>query len=225
MNLDTPTLIVLAMLGAALAWQLVTGRTPGRGANALRRRDHPVSYWVIVGIQGAFLAFVAATGNASPSSAWCQVVTGYREYRVGRAVDLREGQQWARALAEYDELLPVLPGDVRIAHGRGMALRHLDREAEALAEFRRAVALDPTHYPSYVGIDRILSGRERWDELLALWGGYLARFPANAQAWYERGVTHWRKGDRAAARADAQRACDLGLAEACQRVAKLDAGK
>lgn len=188
--MDTPTLIVLAVLGVALAWQLVTGRTPGRGANALRRQDHPVSYWIIVGVQGAFVAFVAVTGNASPSHAWSQVVTGYREYRVAKAVDLRHGQQWDRALLAYDELLAALPGDVRIVHGRGVALLHLDRDEEALADFRRAIALDPTHYPSYDEIDRILSGRQRWDDAIALWDGYLARFPGNARAWHERGVKH-----------------------------------
>jgi tetratricopeptide (TPR) repeat protein len=69
--------------------------------------------------------------------------------------------------------------------------------------------------------DHLLARQKRWDEILEIWNRYISRQPPNADAYYERGGTHFQKGDMAAARADATKACELGKAQACEMVERL----
>ena len=54
-----------------------------------------------------------------------------------------------------------------------------------------------------------------------MWNRYISRQPPDAEAYFERGGTHFHKGDMAASRADAAKACELGKAQACTMVERL----
>lgn len=224
--MDGYTLIVVLVLAAIVAWQLVSGKAlDGRWRPSIRRDERPGTYWLVVAGQAAILALVVTTGRTSFTFTWDEAADWLRERRVRNAQDLHREKKWPEAKAAFDELAVEIPHDARAFYGRGVANRNLGNPDAALADFRQVIALDPSHYPSYVEVDRILSARQRWDELLAMWGDFLARYPGKAEAWYERAGTNFHKGDLAAAIADATRACELGLAAACRQVEKQRAGQ
>ena len=100
------------------------------------------------------------------------------------------------------------------------AWRRNDLEA-ALADFRAVIDLEPADFEVHRHADRILSSQRRYDEAIALWNEYLKWSPRDAEAYFERGGAHYRKQDFPAARADAQRACELGKEQACPMVERL----
>lgn len=50
-----------------------------------------------------------------------------------------------------------------------------------------------------------------------MWTAYLARHPNEGRAYLERGGANFHLGKRAEARADAAKACELGVSEGCER--------
>jgi tetratricopeptide (TPR) repeat protein len=132
-----------------------------------------------------------------------------------RAFGLHRERKWAEAVAAYDELLAESVRDAELHYWRGMAHWQLGEPDRALRDFRRVIELEPANFDAHRSADRILSGERRWDEILEMWNRYIARAPANAEAYFERGGTNYRKGNLVAAQADAARACELGKAEAC----------
>lgn len=132
-----------------------------------------------------------------------------------QAFRLHRERKWAEAVAAYDELLVETARDAELHYWRGMAHWQLGEPDRALRDFRRVIELEPANFDAHRDADRILSGQRRWDEILEMWNRYIARTPADARAYFERGGTNYRKGDLTAAQADAARACELGNAEAC----------
>jgi hypothetical protein len=65
-------------------------------------------------------------------------------------------------------------------------------------------------------VDWVLGRQQRWGEIAACWSDLIAQEPGNAAAYFERGGAHHRRGDDSRARADAGKACSLGLVEACR---------
>jgi tetratricopeptide (TPR) repeat protein len=213
------------LIGGVVLWQFVTGKVLDRHWRpSIDRRGQPVHYWAVVLGQSAIFLVVVITGRASFTITFDEAHDWLRERRVREAQELHREKKWPAAKSAFDALAREIPHDARTFYGRGVANRNLGDLDAALADFRQVIALDPAHYPSYVEVDRILSARKRWDELLAMWGDYLARFPDKAEAWYERAGTNHHKGDPAAAMADATRACELGLAAACRRIERPAAG-
>jgi tetratricopeptide (TPR) repeat protein len=70
--------------------------------------------------------------------------------------------------------------------------------------------------------DHALAREGRFQEVVDLWTGYLHRHPDDARAYMERGGAYFQSGRRAEAVADARRACELGLNEACARAKMLE---
>lgn len=130
-------------------------------------------------------------------------------------------KKYADAIAAYDKLQPESGRDALLTYWRGMAQWQLGQADKALQDFRRTIELDPANFDAHRNADRILSQQRRWDEILDLWNPYISRNPANADAYFERGGTNFHKGDMAAARADATKACELGKQEACAWVDRL----
>ena len=145
------------------------------------------------------------------------------EYRRERVFGPAREKRWADTIAAYDALQPESGKDAELTYWRGMAHWGLGRGDQALQDFRRAIELDPAYFDAIRYADRLLSQQQRWDEILELWDRYIDKSPANAEAYFERGGTHFHKGNLAAAQADAAKACELGKAEACAMSEKLKA--
>ena len=227
-------LLVVALTGLVL-WQLVTGiALDRRWRPSVNRQDNPGMYWFVVLAQSAILVYVLITGKTTIGSEPGQKDQGRsaqaqntadvpartKESR-DRAFDLYRAQKWTEAVAAFDELLLESDEDAEVHYWRGMAQWRLGHDDQALQDFRRVIELEPTNFEANRSADRILSRQQHWDEVLAIWDGYIARVPTNAEAYFERGGTNFHKGDLAAAQADAARACELGKSDACALLERL----
>jgi tetratricopeptide (TPR) repeat protein len=143
--------------------------------------------------------------------------------RRDRAYELHHAKRYVEAIAIYDELLGSVGADAELVLWRGVARWRLGRDDEALGDFRRVMDLAPGNIEAYRNSDRILSARRRFDDCVDLWSRYLRVVPGDAEAHYQRGGAHFRRGDIAAAHADATRACELGKGEACPLVERMKA--
>lgn len=165
--------------------------------------------WAYLGVFVMLLVsmFSQQPGNAGTASP--------EDQRRREAFALHRAQKWSEAIPLYDELLLRSDGDAEVHYWRGMAHWQLGHDTAALEDFRRTIALEPSNFEAHRNADRILSKQRRWNEVLDIWDPYIAANPANAEAYFERGGTNYHKGDRAAARSDAAKACQLGKSEAC----------
>jgi tetratricopeptide (TPR) repeat protein len=190
-----------------------------RGRCLARRRGLPAQFVhapVLLCLSGAFLLLVTSilVQGARWKPGGDEVSSGAQQTRE-QAFRLHREKRWADAVAAYDDLLAESERDAELHYWRGMARWQLGQPDQALQDFRRVIELEPANFEAHRSADRIPSGQRRWDEILEMWNRYIARTPASADAYFERGGTNFHKGDLVAAQADAARACELGKAEAC----------
>lgn len=174
-------------------------------------------FYVYLGLF-SLLAFSIVRQPYHPGASWGQSAaeaSSRAEQRRQEAFRLHRDQSLVDAIAAYDQLLSESEPDAELHYWRGMAHWKLDHADQALQDFRRVIELEPANFEAHRGADRILSRQRRWDEVLEIWDGYIARTPSHAEAYFERGGTNFHKGDLAAAQADAAKACALGKTEAC----------
>jgi len=109
------------------------------------------------------------------------------EARYNRGVILLDLQRAQDALAAFDAVLPVRPGDAELMNNRGVALRNLKRFTEALESCDQAIALEPGFVEAWGNRGLVLRDLGLLDEALASFGQVLILDPSNAVAWNNRG--------------------------------------
>jgi tetratricopeptide (TPR) repeat protein len=190
--------------------------------------------WTGVAFLGVFFALawsVAAFHNESvraaeePPRSAGTAAAQHRENRREQAFELHRRNKLAEAIVIYDELLRARPNDAELLYWRGNARSSLGRDEDALGDYRRAIELTPGDIEVYEGADRVLSLQKRWGEALELWHAYLKAVPKDAQGYYHRGRAYFNRGDKASARQDASRSCELGKKDACELAKRLETGK
>jgi hypothetical protein len=102
---------------------------------------------------------------------------------------------------------------------RGVELARAGRDDEAVQEFERSIELDPTRFEAYKGLDDLLSRKRDWPTIIDYWTRYLQQAPNDGRAYDERSGTYSHLRDMASAVRDADKACSLGIVEACQAAA------
>lgn len=107
-------------------------------------------------------------------------------------------------------------GSGDVFFGRGRAYLALPDIPTALADFEKAIHLDPRHFEAYRNIDYILAKQRDWDGIIERWTRYIELEPMSGPALLERGGARHHKGDEVNARADLRKACGLGTTEACE---------
>ena len=122
------------------------------------------------------------------------------------------------AIATYDRILAMRPRYADAVAYRGHAYDRKGDLAQAEKDYRRAIALEPTHVESYRGLDRVLSQQERYDEVVRYWNRYLKRRPKDPVALLARSGIYHRKGQSELAKRDVNAACQFGNKEACDVV-------
>jgi thioredoxin-like negative regulator of GroEL len=135
----------------------------------------------------------------------------------------RKAGDVAGALPLLDRAVALQPEDPDAYLQRAIARAEGQDVDHALGDLRRALDLRPRDLGLYRTVDWVLGRQQRWGEIAACWSDLIAQEPANAVAYFERGGAHHRRGDSARAHADAEKACSLGVAEAC-RVARQHPG-
>jgi tetratricopeptide (TPR) repeat protein len=228
--------------------ELASGAVPARPEHSLAKPaedEDRLPFFVFVGtereavgaaraefgrraLMGAFFCVVvsifvlngglASDGKADSrrgSAARAAQPTAHELYRDGR---------FGEAVAAYDASIARQPGDAELHYWRGRAHLKEQQYDAALADFRRAIELQPAHWDSHLNADWLLAQQQRWDEIVAMWDRYLRAKPDDARGYLERGGANLRRGDLAAARADVERACAMGNAEGCTHAQRLAAG-
>lgn len=143
------------------------------------------------------------------------------DHRRSKAFRLHKEKNLGEAIVIYDELLKDSTSDAELLYWRGTALVQMGKPDLALLDFRNVIRLEPDNFDAHVRADRILSRQGLWDEVLEMWDRYIARNSSDAEALFERGGTHFHRKDLTSALADAESACALGKAEACQQAKRL----
>jgi tetratricopeptide (TPR) repeat protein len=99
-------------------------------------------------------------------------------------------------LVEVDAALAAAAGgDARLQHLRGRALAELGRPAEALAAFRRAIAIDPAFAPAHHSIGLLLADLGCEADALAAWNAASAADPQHVDARFNAGQAHENRGE------------------------------
>jgi tetratricopeptide (TPR) repeat protein len=100
--------------------------------------------------------------------------------RLKLANYLYDLQQWQRAVEWYQRVLELEPKNVDARTDLGTAYFHLGRPREALQEYRKSLAIDPTHQPTMFnsivvnldGLHNVVAAQQAWDGLRKLNPGY-----------------------------------------------------
>jgi len=194
---------------------LVSGDQAMRELTATR----PVAS-AVEGMAEAYLALggaLRARGSVELPLALSQLAKrlrpGFPSASLLAAEALSDEGQHAAALAQLD-LVPaddVLGGQAGLR--RAMLLNRLDRQEEAIAQFRRVSAAYPNAPQPQARLGDMLRSRSRWAEATVAYDEAIRRVPAPvAVHWplfYARGIARERSGDWSLAEADFRRALEL----------------
>lgn len=140
-----------------------------------------------------------------------------------------EDLDYRRAVELYGKSLGLDDKRAEVFFNRAWALTKLGKYDDALVDAKQAIELKPTHYKSYVLLDRILMQSKDWRQIIRYWNSYIAIQPNNPDAYVERSGTYLHYGDAAASLRDLKKAGDLGHVKARERyealVAKSNGGR
>lgn len=137
---------------------------------------------------------------------------------VYEAYRLRQAGTLPRALELLDQALALEPDRRDALRERAVTRALAGATADALSDLRRLRDLDPSEVNLYEAVEFALGREQRWAEAAACWTQLIDRAPGSGRAWFRRGASLLRAGARARALADAEKACSLGEAEACEIV-------
>jgi tetratricopeptide (TPR) repeat protein len=134
------------------------------------------------------------------------VYDGWEHHKAGRRDD---------ALRVLDLAAELAPTDREVLSRRSWVI--LGTEQPDIPALEAAVAKSPDDLRLHQQLDYALALKNNFARVIEVWTGYLARHPEEGRAYLERGGAYFRLGKRAEAKADAARACDLGINEGCAR--------
>jgi Flp pilus assembly protein TadD len=137
------------------------------------------------------------------------VYDGWVHHKAGRRED---------ALRVYDLAAELAPRNPEVQSRRKWVIAgEGGGSAEELAALEEQARKAPDDFRALQQLDYALARRGQFERVVELWTAYLARHPQDGQAYLERGGAHFQLRQLAAARADAARACALGVSEGCAR--------
>lgn len=124
----------------------------------------------------------------------------------------RKAGRQDEAAALFEVGLQLAPDDFDLMSRRGFNRL----EGSGVADLQARVETTPDDYRQHLELDHALATQRRFDEVVAMWNGYLARHPDDARAIRERGGAQWHRQKHREAIADMDTACGMGLAAACK---------
>jgi tetratricopeptide (TPR) repeat protein len=98
------------------------------------------------------------------------------------------GQDFASAVASFDEAIEIKPDYHEAWYGRGFALGNLGRYEEAVASFDEAIKIKPDHADACNNRGFALHNLGRYEEAVASFDEAVKIKPDYHQAWYNRGI-------------------------------------
>jgi len=150
---------------------------------------------------------------------------------IGRGDFYFKKSDYPHALESYDHALQIggrdPQSDLLIYENRGSALESLGRHEEAIADFTRAIALDPQDTIAYSNRATVLLRSNRLALAIADLSEVIRLEPADGRAFYERGTAYERSGALEKALNDYREAVRLrpGFAPAAAALGRLLAAR
>jgi tetratricopeptide (TPR) repeat protein len=144
------------------------------------------------------------------------VYDGWEKYKAGDRNN---------ALRLYDLAAELAPRNLEVMQRRAWVLEGRAAgpsgapgdKAPDLAELERARKENPDDLRAHQQLDYNLARQGRFAEVIEMWNGYIARHPSDGRAYLERGGAYFHLRKIAEAKADAAKACELGISEGCMR--------
>ena len=141
----------------------------------------------------------------------------YNGYQLYKAKDYGE------AIVRYNAALAFDPQYMPAFYYRGLANIYQGDLDIALSDFKKAISLNPRDFESYRLLDWVLVHYADWDAIIVYWTQYIKLMPEDGRAYNERAGAYFHKPDYPASLADAEKACSLGISEACDQIARIKA--
>jgi tetratricopeptide (TPR) repeat protein len=128
----------------------------------------------------------------------------------------RQLPNWQDSLTLYRHTLAVTTGNDKIHYNYGLALVGRQQADAAIAEFRKAIAINPHFLDAHNNLGAALAGQGRLDEAIAAYQQAIRANPNYALAYLNLGIAYYRRGQYDQAIAQFQHALriDPGNAEA-----------
>ena len=118
------------------------------------------------------------------------------------------------ALRLLDLAAELAPSSPQVLGARARVLLGTNPDIAAL---EAAVAQNPDDLRLHQQLDYALSRQHDFARIAQMWTEFIARHPDEGRAYMERAGTYYNLGKQAESRADAAKACELGIAEGCMR--------
>ncbi len=161
--------------------------------------------------------FLVAPTNRDAKKLLSNVLDGL----LYEAVQHRNAGRREDAIRVLDLAAELAPDDQRITRQRAWTILGDAGSADAIGEREAAVLRDPDSFDARRELDYALARQRRFDRVIEVWTEYLAAHPDDGRAYLERGGAYFNLRKLAEAKADATKACELGVSEACARAKQL----
>jgi tetratricopeptide (TPR) repeat protein len=142
----------------------------------------------------ALLEFRQALQIGEQHSPTAALASNNMAFRLVLAADFQKQGQLTEALAEYERILPQMPGSAPAHNDLGNLLADMGRKDEALVHYRAAIKLSPRSVESYNNMAITLAELGRFPEALAAHAQAAELAPEVARTHYLTGKTYWRMG-------------------------------
>lgn len=139
-----------------------------------------------------------------PATVTALVYQGWEDHKANKRDD---------ALRIYDLAAELAPTDGQVLQRRAAIIVGSDNPD--VAQLQKAATDHPDDFRLHQQLDYAMSKTGDFTHILEMWNEYLERHPDEARGYLERGGTYYHLGRPDDARADAQRACDMGITEGC----------
>jgi tetratricopeptide (TPR) repeat protein len=120
------------------------------------------------------------------------------------------------AIADYTRALQLKSGDPAVYRARALAYGDIGDVDNALDDLARGARLTPNDLAPTAIADKVLSSNGRIDEAIACWTTFIDANPSSGPAFWGRSQGLAAKGLPRLSAQDAEKACQLGLRDACR---------
>jgi len=133
---------------------------------------------------------------------------GIADGHVALAAAYENALEFARAGEEYERALALAPGNARVLRDYGGFAIFMGRSDSGLSMVRRAAAVDPLNYASFMFLGNGLQALRRYREATAAFTSALALSPDASDARTQLGFTQYLLGDPQAAHSSCEQVAE-----------------
>jgi len=107
------------------------------------------------------------------------------QYELGKLLTVEKENE--AALASYEKALEIIPKSARYWRGRGIAMKNLERYAEAIASYEKAIEIKPDFHYAWFGRGNMLNRLGRYEEAIASYDRAIESKADDYYSWNGRG--------------------------------------